>query len=175
MVTRRDQKIVAHILRALITNKVPLHKIVLHKFAYFLETQGINTGLRFQPAQYGPYSHELSEVLDDLEFWEYIDLVRHTYKINNLDEFTDEHDESITLDRLDELASAFSVIAKNSYDFKNMELIGTVLYCARTLKFINVDIDDDAIIRDFQGWKEDKYTKQEIKTTIDNLRPYLPQ
>jgi len=167
------QDAVASVLRTLQKNAVPLEKVVLHKFLYFLDTRGIRAGLRFEPWTYGPFSFDLAKILDEMVFWdklkerednknrfEILDLEAHP----PLDSAT-EHSIEESLQTFKEIVGAFT--------FDNLECVGTTLYCAESLAFQGEKITVAKIIKEFQAWKGTKYPEEKIRRTFDNLKPYL--
>lgn len=158
------------ILRLLKQNDLPQSKIVLHKFLFFLDTQGIHTGLRFEPWTYGPFSFDLAKILDDMVFWDEIRKRDNSFEIE--DDANISHLDDTTEQRINELLHSFYEIV-GDFTFDNLECIGTALYCAVSLSFQGEAVDKNKIITEFKAWKGNKYPNDKIEDAFTKLKPYL--
>ena len=172
MGAHRGQGLLTQMLLAMKEHDIPLQKVVIQKLIYFSEYLGLRVGFRFKPFTYGPYSFDLAEALDHMVFWDSIKETPNGYEIVSPDNYPKEVDSDYSI-IIDDILNSFSKAASDDFSFGNMERLGTVLYCVRTLKMLGAAITDEAIIQDFKGWKGNKYTDDEIQKTIDCLKPYL--
>jgi len=162
--------IIAKVLIALKENNVPLEKIVLHKFFYFLRTQKVCTEFSFEPYTYGPFSFDLASQLRKMAFWDEIDESKNSIEIKNLSAYdnTPIKDEN----KINSLLLDFKKII-NDFSFKNLECAGTILYCAEAIKY-SVNKPTFSKIRDeFIAWKGNKYSDTEIEAMYKRLQNYI--
>lgn len=158
--------IIAEALRILDTNSVPLDKIVIQKFIYFLKTQGLPIKYKFKPYTYGPFSSGLYRELDDLVFWDNLECDDNRYKILDMDEY---NLDPVGSKRMQEAFSLFEKIANKDYSFQNMELIGTVLYCSQSIKEAGEAVTLENVKKEFKEWKENKYNNWQIEKAYNAL------
>ncbi|MCB2189878.1 MAG: hypothetical protein KQJ78_25980 [Deltaproteobacteria bacterium] len=172
MSRRAGKPFLASILLKLADQKVPLYKIVIQKFTYFVDSLYFRSGFRFKPFTYGPFSFGLAEALDEMEFAGVVKCRGIQYEV--LDESSLNLEISDDLSRkLEDAISQFCEIVDGKFDFPHMEILGTALYCARALKASGEDVTLDAIIKDFKAWKGQKYPDQDIITIVDRMLPYF--
>ncbi len=159
------------VLTILNKKKIPLDKILLHKFIYYLQTQGVNLGFRFEPYTYGPFSFDLASTIGSLAFW---DVVKEgKADITILDEsaypnpFGDSQYKQIQ-DYLDDFKKKIG-----SFDFNNLEYAGTVLYCAESLAIRGKEVNRDSVIKEYMAWKP-KSLETKIADMYERLQDRLP-
>lgn len=165
-----SKSILAGVLKALDDNAVRLDKIVIHKFMYFLNTQGFNTGFRFEPYTYGPFSFDLANAIGAMDFWDAVKEKRYSVEIVDIDEFDTMNQEG--KQRIEEFLRTFQS-AVGDFTFKNLECAGTILYCAETLGMRDKPINQKTVEEEFRGWKGERYTSAEISDMFSRLEPYL--
>ncbi|WP_043644747.1 hypothetical protein [Fundidesulfovibrio putealis] len=161
---------VASVLRTLQKNNLPLDKIVLHKFLYFLNTQGVSTGLSFEPYTYGPFSFDLARVLSDMAFWDEIKENKASYEILTLDSHP-----ALNPDvekQISDLLKKFQGIV-GDFTFDNLESVGTALYCAESIKFQGDRPTQERVVSEFKKWKGERYPTARIQEVYDKLTPYI--
>ncbi|MDY7001565.1 MAG: hypothetical protein SVS15_07270 [Thermodesulfobacteriota bacterium] len=160
--------IIALVLTCLNEKEIPLEKIVVQKIMYFLKANGVPVGFRFKPCAYGPYSFELANALDDMLFWDKIAEENNTYTIQDLSGYNSDVPEKEQTERE---IDRFGELVENRFDFKTMELFGTVLFCKRALEEDGEDATDENIVEEFLGWKgPDKYSAEEILQAFHKLQ-----
>ena len=168
MSSEKTQAILASILHSLDSNGIPLYKVVVQKFTYFLEFLGISTPFRFRPFTYGPFSFELSESLEKMTFWENIKCNDYEYHVENIDDIKLQNDDRTAIAISDSIET-FKSITNENYTFNSMEVLGTTMYCMKVLSSLGEDITEEAVVRDFQGWKGSKYPESRIKDAFHKL------
>lgn len=154
MSTKLESKILS-IMSVLGAHRIPLNKVVLHKFFYFAQTKRLNLGLRFEPWKYGPYSFDLAKNLDELVFWDSISLDDNVYNVSG-----EIPEDTLTTEEVKQLQtsiSEFKLISNEDYSFTNMEIIGTILYCSSSLTANGIVPNAKSIEAEFIEWKGDKY------------------
>lgn len=161
---------VANVLRALKESGVPLQKIILHKFIYFLNTQGLCTGLDFEPYTYGPFSFDLARTLSKMSFWDEIKEEKSYYDIVDLSAYPmpDNEFEQKVNKHLDDFKNMVGDLS-----FDNIEGIGTALYCAESLKILGESISKQKIIKEFKKWKGDRYPDSKIESYYIKIKPFI--
>ncbi len=167
----RKRNIIICVLKLFNEKKVELSKILIHKFMYFLDVQGVRAGLSFEPYTYGPFSFDLTRELESMVFWDEITEEKNYYRIKNFDDYVD-----LTSDenkKIEELYDKFSTIADNNFDFKTVEIIGTVLYCANSLKNLDEKVDEPSVIKCFNEWKPEKYSDREIAKFYNKMEKII--
>lgn len=167
------KKTIANVLRKMKENKIPMDKIVVQKLFYFLDVQGFRLGLRFRPYTYGPYSFELADKLDDMDFWDEIGETRSSYFLKNgikvYDALTDEK-----MDKLSLIIQKFMKIVNSNFSFQNMELLGTILYCRESIVFSGEKPTGDLVVKEFKEWKGELYSEEDIRNGFRNLSKIIP-
>lgn len=144
----------------LLTKKnIPLGKIVLQKIVYFLKDRGVPFSYSFRPFTYGPYSSSLSHALESLCFWDYLEERGNEYAIRDLP--TPAPDEDLT-PRITAAIDTFASMVDGQYDFKTMEIFGTVISCRRALEEVGEEVTPDSVLAEFKAWKADKYDDDRI-------------
>lgn len=161
------------ILSALEKHRVPLDKVVLHKFFYFLQAHHLNLGMRFEPWKYGPYSFDLAKNLEELVFWGDLSLHENTFNINKCDIQKGEPLTSEELKHLEKSIAEFVRMTNNDYSFNNLEIVGTILYCASSLTANGIAPDAQSIANEFVAWKGPKYPLPEIHKHILHINKVL--
>ena len=159
---------IALVLSCLNEKKISLKKIVVQKTMYFLKANGVPVGFRFKPYAYGPYSFELANALDDMLFWDKIAEENNTYTIKD---FSDYDFNTPRKKQIEQGIEKFAELVENRFDFKTMELFGTVLFCKRALEEADENATDKNIVEEFLGWKgPDKYSEEEILQAFHKLQ-----
>jgi len=162
-----SQKILARALVKLQEMGWPLEKIVIQKVLYFIKTEGLPVGWRFEPFTYGPFSFNLSSELTNMTYAGRLDEEKNTYSIENLNDL--ELDAEMS-NSVDEAIERFAEIVGNKHDFNTMELFSTVLYCKRALENSEGGAAEADVISDFREWKEDRYSEERIKYALSRLQ-----
>ena len=147
-------------------------KIVIQKLVYFLSESGLPLHYYFEPQKYGPFSVQLAQDLDDLEFWEEIDLngVKYVYKGEDL---------SLNpglMEKVDEKIDVFQRIAEGNLSFDAMEIVGTLIYCAKALLRSGMKPDFQPVYDEFVAWKGDKYVNKQdmVQRLFDSIVENAP-
>ena len=151
------------ILNYLKNQNIPLQKIVIQKISFFMKIFGFVLAYSFEPYKYGPFSEKLSEDLETLD-------VDKKIKINKTN--VELIDSSIS-DNLNGNAKTFidlfdDMVAKN-YDFDNMEIYGTVLYCIRSLYESSDPVTKETVLEQFIGWKGNRYSEARIYDSFEKI------
>ena len=169
----RCKQVVANVLKTLASKEIKPTKILLHKFIYFLSTQGVNVGFRFEPYTYGPYSFDLSSTIGSMAFWDEVEEKGTTVTALNLEKYQDA--DANELQQLTENLEKFlTVVPPKNFTFDNLECVGTVLYCAEVLSKHGKEPTTQAVIEEFKAWKGKKYSEESIKDCYNRLKPYFP-
>lgn len=168
--SNESQRTVASVLRILHQQGVALEKIVLHKFIYFLNTQRVTTGFRFEPYTYGPFSFDLASTIGNMHFWDAIKENKYDVEIVNLNSYPPlppDQEKRISL-----LLKVFEGIV-GTFDFRNLECAGTALYCAENLSLRGIRVTEESVEKEFKAWKGERYSSEEIQGMFRRLKPYL--
>lgn len=168
------KQVVANILETLASKEVKPTKILLHKFIYFLSTQGVNVGFRFEPYTYGPYSFDLASTLGSMAFWDEIEEKGATIEALNLKKYQDADAEELQIIS-ENLEKFLTILPKESHTFDNLECVGTAMYCAEVLAKHGKEPTEEAVVEEFKAWKGKKYPEDIIRNSYQRLEPYLPQ
>ncbi len=145
-------------LRLLQEKKIPLSKIVVQKAIFFLRAKKIPIPFTFAPYTFGPYSFDLNTALEDARFWGELKLDKNKYELTAGDvQFPPSYRKKVE-NALDE----FSEFSDRKYEFSEMELLGTALYCVMT-----TNGDTTNAKQEFLSWKGQKYSDAEINNAID--------
>lgn len=159
---------IACVLRLLQKKGVPSSKIFLHKFLYFLDTQGIRAGLRFEPWTYGPFSFDLAKNLNEMIFWDEIEEYKpNEFKIINIENYGTPGSE--LEQEVEQLLVKFQN-AVGPFTFDNLECLGTVIYCIETLLFQGKSATEENVVNEFIAWKGHKYPRERIIQTYENYK-----
>lgn len=167
------KQFVADILAALEEERLPAEKVFLHKFLYFLSTQGVNTGFRFEPYTYGPYSFDLASTLGSMAFWDEIEEKGTTVKALDLGQYKNSDEQF--LDVVRSKLKIFLSLTGGSVAFDKLECLGTVLYCAEVIANHGDDPTEQAVLKEFKAWKKNKYPDDQVLQTFRNISDYLPR
>lgn len=165
----QEKKFVATVLQVLSERQITASKILIQKFIYFLGIQGINTGFSFCPYTYGPFSFDLASVLGSMNFWNEIKEDYSEIKIININNYCIE---SGMKNEVAQKLTLFEDIV-GTFDFKNLELVGTLLYCTQVLKKYGDKVDEKSVTDEFKEWKHNKYSDFEIHETYKKIIEYL--
>ena len=165
----QEKTFVAAVLQVLTESHIQTSKVLLHKFIYFLDTQGIKTGFRFEPYTYGPYSFGLASTLGSMNFWDEIKEDHEKISIINLGKYP--IDDSLKRTLKNKLSLFQSIVG--DFSFSNLERIGTLLYCAQVLKTYGEDLTEASLKEEFKAWKKNRYQDAEIQDAYKKLKPYL--
>jgi hypothetical protein len=136
---------------------------------YFVDSLTMRSGFKFTPFTYGPFSFDLAEALDEMSFKGDIVSQNNNYMVSSLENYPSSQE--IT-EKLYEAIDNFSESVGNDFSFKNMEILGTALYCARSLKASGETVTIDSIVNDFKAWKGSKYTDQNVVDVSKHLLRY---
>lgn len=163
----KTMAVIGHVLKTLRKAKVPPTKILMHKFLYFLDVSGLRAGLRFEPYTYGPFSFDLARELDDLIFWDRIEIEDHG-RIRILeDRFPALAQEEQA--QVEELYKKFSQMTEGDMGFKSVEIVGTILYCGQSLKSLGESVNEESVLAAFKEWKGDKYPEDDVRRIYENV------
>lgn len=165
----QEKTFVAAVLQVLDEHHIQASKVLLHKFIYFLDTQGVKTGFRFEPYTYGPYSFGLASTLGSMDFWDEIKENREKVSIVDLQKYA--VDDSLKRTLKDKLSLFQNIVG--DFSFSNLERIGTLLYCAQVLTNYGEELTESSLKEEFKAWKKNRYQDAEIHDAYEKLKPYL--
>lgn len=165
----QEKNFVAAVLKVLERKNEEPTKVLIQKFIYFLNTQGINTYCRFEPYTYGPYSFQLASTLGSMNFWDEIKEEKEKISIINLNSYNCEKS------LMDLLSKKFDIFKKAVGDlsFANLECFGTALYCANVLKNYGDELTEEAIKTEFKAWKKNRYNDAAIHNTYLKIKDFI--
>lgn len=163
----QEKEFIAAVLKTLSSYNIPISKVLLQKFIYFLGTQGIKTGFRFEPYTYGPYSFELASTIGSMDFWDEIKIHSTEIKICNLSHY---NNNKTLIKHIKEYFDKFKSIV-GDLTFRNLECIGTTLYCANAIINYGNTPTQEAIVSEFKAWKKNRYSDEEIADAYTKLKP----
>ncbi len=164
-----SKNFIKEVLTALEEKGIGSTKIFLHKFVYFLTLQNYVKVFRFEPYTYGPFSFTLAREVESLAFWDEVEVNGNTLTLLDDSDVDASHVEDIKRH-----IDTFAQISDNNFSFDNLERIGTVLYCMEALKNQGADITLDKIIKEFHGWKGNKYPERQIEEAFNKINAQLP-
>lgn len=127
-------------------------KILVQKAIYFLNFIGIDTGFRFQGDQYGPFSMDIVNIVDEMEISQEIKINGANYILNensNCQEF---------YDLKEKLQIYYERILNKDISFDNIEFVGIMMFVMKNHEYGNIE----NIIDDVEKWKPDKYSTENI-------------
>jgi|GEM_PF-3234256 len=147
------------------------NKILLQKALYFLNYRGMDSGYVFEGYLYGPYCREAAEDASQLSvdgifsydgtyFDTGFDFGKReaSLKINGTDKGK--------IDRL--LNEYWEEILDHDASFKNVELMGTVMY---VIKNTAAPLLFSQVWEGVKKWKRDKFTEEEVRKAFDKVNP----
>jgi uncharacterized protein YwgA len=148
----------------------PLTKIAIQKGVFFLREMGLPYSARFQQYFYGPYSHDLVNVIDELKLWGEIEETNNKkeYKIIELKKENNLPEDLIK--KFYEKAKGLECLLDYNFNFKNLELMGTVLFCIRILEENLEEVSLKNVINEVKDWKGDKFTEQDMKKAYAKIK-----
>lgn len=170
--TNKAKQRLAAVLTILERKDIPLHKAVIHKFLYFLNTQGVWTGFRFEPYTYGPFSFDLAKTLGSMHFWDEIKEGKREIELVNLERYeTEDAELNKTIEK--HLDNFTSIV--DPCDFAQIERFGTILYCAETLANQGQNPTLKRVEKEFLEWKKSGHTEDQIRKMYEKMKAFLPK
>lgn len=165
----QEKSFVAAVLKVIHDKNEEPTKVLVQKFIYFLNTQGINTYCRFEPYTYGPYSFQLASTLGSMNFWDEIKEEKDKITIMNFSAYT--FDKAL----VDMLAEKFDIFknAVGALNFANLECFGTALYCANVLKNYGEELTEESVKTEFKAWKKNRYSDAVIHDTYLKIKNFI--
>lgn len=160
------------ILSQMAENGIPLTKINIQKFVFYLREVGIPVQFKYEPYIYGPYSCELKSALRDLEIHGELLEQGSVYETKELQLGEKEIPLAIKEKTIAKI-KAYQNALGNQFHFDNMEKTGTVIYCAKALEQAGQEPTNDKILSEFIAWKGNKYSKDQIEDAIERVKPIL--
>jgi uncharacterized protein YwgA len=161
-----DKEILKKVLVRLNNSNIPLDKVLLHKLMFFLQETGAPVTYRFEPYTYGPFSFEMMEELNDMNYWNEINILGDRIQIGGDLKYDLEKEVE---DLVDGLIGQFHELVEQDFSFNNLELYGTALYCYRVLQETEDIVTIDDFEKEFTAWKADKFNQQDIQSTYHKL------
>ncbi len=163
MIYENSPEEILGILNYLENKNIPLQKIVIQKTFFFMKIFGFVLAYSFEPYKYGPFSEKLSEDLETLDVDKKITINKTNIELTN----------SGISGKLSKNAEVFidlfdDMVAKN-YEFDNMEIYGTVLYCIRSLHESSDPVTKETVLEQFRGWKGNKYSEARIYDSFEKI------
>jgi hypothetical protein len=61
----------------------------------------------------------------------------------------------------------------DNFDFNNLELYGSIIYCIQTLKKYGEDFSYEKVLQELRSWKKEKYDPSQVKEAYDTAVQYL--
>ena len=72
---------------------------------------------------------------------------------------------------MNENLEQFSSLINGNFNFDNLELFGTALYCIRALQENGMESNLKKVIQEFQAWKGTRYSDKNIENAYKRLSP----
>jgi len=146
---------------------IPLEKIVIQKTVFYLSELGVPFTYRFKPYTYGPFSFDLMDDMNDLVFWDKLNTRgNNRYMVaENISSVELSDNQNFLSDKIDR----FIRLVNKKFDFKNMELFGTAIYCYRAFQEVGSKIAINKLITEFKLWKKNKFSDSEIKMAFEKI------
>ena len=168
MSEERSNQILKHVLAWMSEKNIETSKIAIQKTLFFLKECGIPMRFEFDAYTYGPFSKQIMDAAEELEYAGEITVSHRDYELAS--SFTDTLPEKEKTD-LDEKLDKFTGLINKDFSFDNMELFGTVLYCIRALQENGMEPDSNDVIQEFQAWKGTRYSDENIENAYEKLHP----
>ena len=159
-------------LNCLSEKRYELTKILLHKVTYFLKESGIPITYRFTPYTYGPFSFDLMNEMNEMVFWEEIEVDgKKSFKITSSIEPAVSSALKVKIEI--KIKEFFALIDEDT-TFGNLELYGTAIYCYKALLEVNDAVDYGDFHDEFTSWKgREKYLEKDIRRVYSRLENVL--
>ena len=168
MNVERSNQIFKHVLAWMHKKNIETSKIAMQKTLFFLKEQGISMRFEFDAYAYGPFSRQVMETAEELEYAGEITVNPTYYELASAFSDTLPKKEKKNLNKkLDK----FSSLIGGDFSFNNLELFGTVLYCIRALQENGMEPDSNDVIQEFHAWKGSKYSDKNIENAYGKLYP----
>lgn len=149
---------------------IPTSRILLQKLIFYMSETGVPIKYHFEPHLYGPFSKQLRRDLDELVFWDELYTDGNKYSLGN--GISIELSEEIKT-KVEKGIDEFKKLVLDDFGFESMEKIGTVLYCIRALQENDLDINTDSVLDEFQIWKGNKYSRDDVLEIYERLCPIV--
>lgn len=149
---------------------IPLKKINIQKIVFFLREVGIPVQYKYEPYLFGPYSSELKSDLWDMEICGAISLSDSMYKLET--DVKNDIDGTVS-EKINTKIKEYMDALNKDYSFDNMEISGTIIYCAKALDKVGITPNKDNVVQEFKNWKGSKYQNQIIEYMYDRIFPVL--
>jgi hypothetical protein len=162
----QSDEILKYVLKWLKDKNISPSKIALQKILFFLKERGILLRYEFEAYAYGPFSKEVVVTADYLATQKGIRICRTDYEL--LPEFTHCLPENLQQD-VNQHLTLFMELVDNDFKFGQLELIGTVLYCIRSLQEHGMSVSQPEVTKEFKAWKGNKFKQAEIDRAYRKL------
>lgn len=145
-------------------------KIQIQKLVYFLKKLGIRVPYSYVILRYGPFSGQLGDKIEDMEFNQMIESkdpsgTDYYLKIEEQD-LIDYNEEQYNLINR-KLNKVIEILP--SLDFNDLELFATVHYCYDSLNIIYDEVGEQRLINEVKKWKGEKFTEAEILDAFNRM------
>jgi uncharacterized protein YwgA len=162
----QSDEILKYVLKWLKDKNITPSKIALQKILFFLKERGIPLRYEFEAYAYGPFSKEVMFAADYLATQKGICVGRTDYEL--LPNFTCSLPENLQHE-LDQHLSIFSDLIDSEFRFDRLELVGTILYCIRSLQEHGMSVSQPEVTKEFKAWKGNKFKQAEIENAYIKL------
>lgn len=148
-------------------------KIQLQKIIYFLQYMDVKIPYSYVISRYGPFSGELSDKMEQMEYKELIEKrdqsgKDYVLKVNETDLRNYEREDYDKIS--DKIVEIIGFLP--SLEFNQLELYATVHYCYDSLKLFYEDVNNDTLVKEVKKYKDNKFSKGEIINALDKLKSH---
>ncbi|MFH1640116.1 MAG: hypothetical protein ABIB93_07420 [Chloroflexota bacterium] len=162
-----NKQILKYVIDRLSTMDHPTDKVVVQKVVFYLREIGVPVTYSFEPYMYGPYSRDLSDDADELDFLDELTIYDNKYTKGARFVLSQQLNRYKSL--INKGITDFASIVSNDFDFEAMELFGTVLYCIRVLQEMGETPSFTNVLHEFRDWKGENYSGDAIKKAYTSL------
>lgn len=155
-----------------------VERILLQKAAYVQDFLKKDTGFSFEAYIYGPFSRDIGDTVDEMEFDEILE-TNSRYIWLNGDNPPDIRSSDTEKGRVREaLECYYDNVLEGKTDFTSVELNGTVMFVMDVLELEagNGELPDfDDVLKGVRKWKLDKFSEKKVRGAYDRVADSLWQ
>ena len=145
-------------------------KIAIQKTLYFLKQRNFPIDYTFGAYTYGPFSKEIMQDADRLASQNQIIINDINYDVDSDSQINLSEQE---MENISSFIDEFAHLINSNFDFNNLELIASVIYCIETLNEFGEDINFENVFEELKHWKRHKYNSSEARSAYNVVSPYF--
>jgi len=145
-------------------------KIAIQKTMYFLKESGLPVSYSFGAHTYGPFSKEIMHDADQLEMEDELIIKNVSYDLGSAFQVDLSQDDK---DQIEQHIQNFIDLINHNFDFNNLEIYGSVIYCRQILKKFDEPVNLDNVYRELKSWKGSKYSYSDVRPVYESVKDYF--